>query len=278
MIYFFFLDEKHTPEFLSRPAAPSTKGLVDTRLFREGVLHLHIHHPELRELVQELRKKIIGMDEFIHAIVLNLLCGGHLLVEGVPGLAKTKTIHAFSEIMGMQFKRVQFTPDMLPADIMGTEIYNAASKTFDAKIGPIMTNILLADEINRATPKVQSALLEAMQEHQVSIGGTTYQLPDPFFVLATQNPLEQEGTYPLPEAQIDRFLFKILVTYPTLHDEKKILDEQENDESIQLKKLFSHQSFLSLRAQSATVEMSEPVKQYITHLVHATRQSPLLVY
>ena len=253
----FFLDEKHTPEFLSRPAAPSTKGLVDTRLFREGVLHLHIHHPELRELVQELRKKIIGMDEFIHAIVLNLLCGGHLLVEGVPGLAKTKTIHAFSEIMGMQFKRVQFTPDMLPADIMGTEIYNAASKTFDAKIGPIMTNILLADEINRATPKVQSALLEAMQEHQVTIGGITHKLP---------------------EAQIDRFLFKILVTYPTLHDEKKILDEQENDESIQLKKLFSHQSFLSLRAQSATVEMSEPVKQYITHLVHATRQSPLLVY
>lgn len=180
--------------------------------------------------------------------------------------------------MGMQFKRIQFTPDMLPADIMGTEIYNAANKTFEAKIGPIMTNILLADEINRATPKVQSALLEAMQEHQVSIGGTTYPLPDPFFVLATQNPLEQEGTYPLPEAQIDRFLFKILVNYPSLHDEKKILDEQENDDKLQLQKLFSHENFMTLRTQAEKIEISEPVKHYITKLVHATRQSPLLVY
>jgi len=249
VIYFFFLDKKKETELPSRSESPTSHGFVETRLFADGLHHVHIHHTELRTLVQELRKKIIGMDEFIHAIVLNLLCGGHLLVEGVPGLAKTKTIHAFSEVMGMQFKRVQFTPDMLPADIMGTEIYNAASKNFEAKIGPIMTNILLADEINRATPKVQSALLEAMQEHQVSIGGTSYPLPDPFFVLATQNPLEQEGTYPLPEAQIDRFLFKILVDYPNLHEEKKILDEQEHEDKIPLQKLFSHETFLSLRDQ-----------------------------
>lgn len=218
------------------------------------------------------------MEHFINAIILNMLCDGHMLIEGVPGLAKTKTVHTFAEILGMDFKRIQFTPDMLPADIVGVEIYDAESKHFEAKIGPIMANIILADEINRATPKVQSALLEAMQEQQVTIWWKSFPLPKPFFVLATQNPLEQEGTYPLPEAQIDRFLFKILVSYPSVHDEKRILDEMEHDKDIQIQKILSHQDFLTLKKQIVDVTMSDQVKWYITRLIDATRNCDKLSY
>jgi MoxR-like ATPase len=167
---------------------------------------------------------------------------------------------------------------MLPADIVGVEIYDNVSKAFEAKIGPIMANIILADEINRATPKVQSALLEAMQEQQVTIGGNSFSLPDPFFVLATQNPLEQEGTYPLPEAQIDRFLFKILVHYPNMHDEKKILDEMEHDKDIQVNKIIDHKEFFALKDAIQEVKFSDQVKEYITRLMDATRKSDKLLY
>lgn len=201
-----------------------------------------------------------------------------MLIEGVPWLAKTKTVHTFADILGMDFKRIQFTPDMLPADILGVEMYDNATKSFEAKLGPIMTNIILADEINRATPKVQSALLEAMQEQQVTIGWKSFKLPDPFFVLATQNPLEQEGTYPLPEAQIDRFLFKILVSYPNLHEEKKILDGMERDQNIQVKKIISHKEFYALKQWVQEVIMADQIKQYITKLIEATRICEQLAY
>ena len=172
VVYTVFLDDKKelfSRNFFRKAEKKADHRHVDTTLFQEGLQHIVFHHPDLQAIHTQLRKKIIGMDGFLNAIILNVLCGGHLLIEGVPGLAKTKTIHTFSEIMGMQFKRIQFTPDMLPADIIGIEMYDSVNKCFEAKLGPIMANIILADEINRATPKVQSALLESMQEHQVTI-------------------------------------------------------------------------------------------------------------
>jgi MoxR-like ATPase len=280
VIYIFVLDDrKSLTDWLKKDKKTeiwphSTKG----SLFEVGLWHVRFHQAELRAVYDEIHKKIIGMEHFINAIILNMLCDGHMLIEGVPGLAKTKTIHTFADIMGMDFKRIQFTPDMLPADIVGVEIYDNEKKHFEAKIWPIMANIILADEINRATPKVQSALLESMQERQVTIWGKTFKLPEPFFVLATQNPLEQEGTYPLPEAQIDRFLFKILVKYPSVHDEKKILDEMEHDESIQVKKVLSHEEFLHIKKNISQVTISDQVKSYITRLVDATRNCEQLSY
>lgn len=280
VIYIFVLDDrKSLTDWLKKDKKTevwthSTKG----SLFEVGLGHVRFHQDELRAVYDEIHKKIIGMEHFINAIILNMLCDGHMLIEWVPGLAKTKTIHTFADIMGMDFKRIQFTPDMLPADIVGVEIYDNEKKHFEAKIWPIMANIILADEINRATPKVQSALLESMQERQVTIWGKTFKLPEPFFVLATQNPLEQEGTYPLPEAQIDRFLFKILVKYPSVHDEKKILDEMEHDESIQVKKVLSHEEFLHIKKDISQVTISDQVKSYITRLVDATRNCEHLSY
>lgn len=280
VIYIFVLDDKKslTDWFQKEKKAESEHHSTKDSLFHVGLGHVRFHQEELRAVYDEIHKKIIGMEHFINAIILNMLCDGHMLIEGVPGLAKTKTIHTFADIMGMEFKRIQFTPDMLPADIVGVEIYDNEKKHFEAKIGPIMANIILADEINRATPKVQSALLESMQERQVTIGGKTFKLPEPFFVLATQNPLEQEGTYHLPEAQIDRFLFKIIVSYPTVHDEKKILDEMEHDESIQVKKVLSHEEFLHIKKDISQVTISDQVKSYITRLVDATRNCEQLSY
>ncbi len=278
VLYFLLFSERgfwvHKKESLGKTSAC----LVDTKYFTEWLGRIHFHHHDLTALHAEIHKKIIGMEAFINAIILNMLCDGHMLIEWVPGLAKTKTVHTFADIVWMEFKRIQFTPDMLPADIVGVEMYNNETKEFEAKIGPIMANIILADEINRATPKVQSALLEAMQEQQVTIGGTSFKLPEPFFVLATQNPLEQEWTYPLPEAQIDRFLFKILIGYPTPHDEKKILDEMEHDTQTKVSKIISHKEFFALKEWVQAVAISDQVKWYITRLVDATRNCEHLSY
>ncbi len=176
-----------------------------------------------RRITRELHKRVVGQDELIERILIGLLTGGHVLLEGVPGLAKTLTVRSLAETIDAAFERIQFTPDLLPADVVGTMIYNQRTGEFAARKGPIFANIVLADEINRAPPKVQSALLEAMQEHQVTIGGQTFPLPSPFLVLATQNPIEQEGTYPLPEAQVDRFMLKLRVTYPDKAAEKEVM-------------------------------------------------------
>jgi len=280
VIYLLVLDDKQSLShwFQKRKTTETEQQSTAGLLWESGLGHIHFHQPQLRAVYEELHKKIIGMEHFVNAIILNMLCDGHMLIEGVPWLAKTKTVHTFADILWMDFKRIQFTPDMLPADIVGVEIYDDEKKHFEAKIGPIMAHIILADEINRATPKVQSALLEAMQEQQVTIWGKTFKLPQPFLVLATQNPLEQEGTYPLPEAQIDRFLFKILLQYPSVHDEKKILDKMEDDDSIQIQKVLSHQEFLHLKKDISQVTISDQVKSYITRLVDATRNCEHLSY
>ena len=172
--------------------------------------------PEIENAFNEVGKRIVGQKNMVEKLFIGLLTGGHILLEGVPGLAKTLAVQTLSEIMKVDFQRIQFTPDLLPSDLTGTLVYNQKSGSFDIKKGPIFSNIILADEINRAPAKVQSALLEAMQEKQVTIGETTYQLDEPFLVLATENPIEQEGTYPLPEAQVDRFMLKVIITYPTI--------------------------------------------------------------
>lgn len=276
-LYFFVLeDKKSVQDFLQKFKKNTSpyvekKSVIDTSIFEKGLSEVRFHNDVLKHVKNELHKKIVWMDNFINSVIVNLLCGWHILVEGFPGLAKTKTIHTFADIMGMVFKRIQFTPDMLPSDIIGVEIYNSASKEFETKMGPIVANIILADEINRSTPKVQSALLEAMQEQQVTIWGKTVKLPSPFFVLATQNPLEQEGTYPLPEAQIDRFLFKILVHYPTLTEEKKVMDTVEHEDTIRVEKVLSNHDFDELKAGVEKVTISDEVKEYITRLVQKTR-------
>src|SRR5574344_609711 len=176
----------------------------------------------LAKIRQEVNKVIVGQEKLIDRLIIALITGGHILLEGVPGLAKTLSVRTLADALGLQFQRISFTPDLLPADVIGTMIYNPKDATFTPKKGPVFTNLLLADEINRAPAKVQSALLEAMQEHQVTIGEHTYSLPNPFLVMATQNPIEQEGTYQLPEAQVDRFLLKVVIDYPTLEEEKRI--------------------------------------------------------
>ena len=194
---------------------------MDVRVINELV---HKQSAFIDKLSAEIGKVIVGQKEMIERILIGLLTGGHVLLEGVPGLAKTLTVRTLADILAMKFQRIQFTPDLLPADIVGTVIYNQARGEFVPKQGPIFANLVLADEINRAPAKVQSALLEAMQERQVTIGDTTHPLPDPFLVMATQNPIEQEGTYPLPEAQLDRFMLMIKVGYPTREEERAIMD------------------------------------------------------
>src|SRR6187397_1071549 len=193
---------------------------MDVRVINELV---HKQSAFIDKLNAEVGKVIVGQKAMIDRILIGLLTGGHVLLEGVPGLAKTLTVKTLADALAMRFQRIQFTPDLLPADIVGTVIYNQAKSEFVSKKGPIFANLVLADEINRAPAKVQSALLEAMQERQVTIGDTTYKLDEPFLVLATQNPLEQEGTYPLPEAQVDRFIMKVVVDYPKMHEEQLII-------------------------------------------------------
>ncbi len=221
---------------------------------------------------KELEKVIVGQRHMLERLFIGLLCNGHMLLEGVPGLAKTLSIKTLSRIIKAQFQRIQFTPDLLPADLIGTMIYHQKDGSFIPKKGPIFTNIVLADEINRAPAKVQSALLEAMQERQVTIGNQTYPLEDPFLVLATQNPIEQEGTYPLPEAQVDRFMLKIHITYPDKKEERLIMDRMMNEEQIPVSQVISPEDIVRARSVVNEVYVDDKIKDYIIDIVFATRE------
>jgi len=223
-------------------------------------------------LTAEVGKVIVGQKPMIERILIGLLTGGHVLLEGVPGLAKTLTVKTLADALRMKFARVQFTPDLLPADIVGTVIYNQARGEFIPKKGPIFANLVLADEINRAPAKVQSALLEAMQERQVTIGDTTHPLPQPFLVMATQNPIEQEGTYALPEAQLDRFMLMIKVGYPSREDERAIMDRMTSGISVRAEPVASPEEIAEARSVVGQVYIDEKIRDYIVNLVHATRE------
>jgi MoxR-like ATPase len=223
------------------------------------------------DILGEASKVIVGQRVLLERLLLAILCDGHVLLEGLPGLAKTLTIKTLADIIHADFQRLQFTPDLLPADLIGTMIFNQKTGEFIPKKGPIFTNLVLADEINRAPAKVQSALLEAMGERQVTIGDTTYKLNDPFIVLATQNPIEQEGTYPLPEAQLDRFLFKVKVGYPTIAEEKNVLNRMTGVEPPKANKICQPVTLLKARETSAKIYMDEKLKDYILAVVFATR-------
>jgi len=220
---------------------------------------------------EEVGRVIVGQRYLIDRLIIALLCDGHILIEGVPGLAKTLSVHTLAQTLGASFVRIQFTPDLLPADVTGTQIYNPQDGEFHTRKGPLFANIILADEVNRAPAKVQSALLEAMQERQVSIGGTTFPLPAPFMVLATQNPIESEGTYPLPEAQLDRFMLKAVVHYPTRQEERQILERYENGAGVQVQQVVGLEELMAARSAVQEVHLNEQLRDYVVHLVLATR-------
>ena len=223
---------------------------------------------------EEVAKVIVGQEKLIDRLILAMVTGGHILLEGVPGLAKTLSVNTLAKALGLDFKRISFTPDLLPADVVGTLIYSPKTGEFTPKKGPVFTNLLLADEINRAPAKVQSALLESMQERQVTIGEETYRLPQPFLVLATQNPIEQEGTYPLPEAQVDRFMFKCLVETPSKADERRIMQRfAENAAAPEAKTVCTLQDIETLRATLKEVYCDEKVGDYILDIVFKTRET-----
>ena len=214
---------------------------------------------------------IVGQKHLVESLLIGLLADGHILLEGLPGLAKTLAIKTLSELVDADFSRVQFTPDLLPADVVGTMVYSQKSEEFKVKKGPVFANFVLADEINRAPAKVQSALLEAMQERQVTIGKETFALPQPFLVLATQNPIEQEGTYPLPEAQVDRFMLKVVIGYPELSEEKKIIRQNITGEKINVKPILKPEEIVEARKVVRQVYLDEKIEQYIADIVFATR-------
>lgn len=222
-------------------------------------------------LGMELGKAIVGQKYMVERLLLALLSQGHILLEGVPGLAKTLAIQSLSKAINARFSRIQFTPDLLPADIVGTMIYNQSNGKFEVKKGPIFSNFILADEINRAPAKVQSALLQAMQERAITIGDTTYKLEEPFLVMATQNPIEQEGTYPLPEAQVDRFMLKVKITYPGMEEERNIIRQNVLGKEPEIKPVIEPKTILSARDTVRTVYMDEKIEQYILDIVFATR-------
>ncbi|MEM6366458.1 MAG: MoxR family ATPase [Planctomycetota bacterium] len=229
-------------------------------------------HP-FRDLVDQVGQVVVGQRSLIQRMLIGLLTGGHLLIEGVPGLAKTTAVAALSRGIETTFSRLQFTPDLLPADLIGTQVYRPAEQTFVVQKGPIFANLVLADEINRAPAKVQSALLEAMQEHQVTIGGETFALPEPFLVMATQNPVEQEGTYRLPEAQTDRFMFKVTVDYPTRDEEIEILRRNAKTKASRLPDaVVSPEQILNARETIDQIEVADAIEGYIVDLVMATRR------
>ena len=225
----------------------------------------------LDEVFNEVDKVIVGQRVMVERTLLGLLTGGHILLEGVPGLAKTLTVNTLAKTIDAQFQRIQFTPDLLPADLVGTLIYDQKTGEFVPKQGPIFSQIVLADEINRAPAKVQSALLEAMQERQVTIGDTSYQLKQPFFVLATQNPIEQEGTYPLPEAQVDRFMMLVKVGYPTIEEERIIMDRQLNPSNSPIRQIINPEVIATAQKTINEVYLDEKVKEYILKIIFATR-------
>lgn len=222
-------------------------------------------------LVTGMSRVIVGQQHLIDSLLIGLLSDGHILLEGVPGLAKTLAIKTLSQLIDSKYSRIQFTPDLLPADVIGTQIYSQKDESFHVKKGPVFANFVLADEINRAPAKVQSALLEAMQEHQVTIGEQTFTLPDPFLVMATQNPIEQEGTYALPEAQVDRFMLKVIITYPTLEEEKLVIRENLNEYLPTVQPVMGMNEILKARQVVNEVYIDEKIEQYIADIVFATR-------
>ncbi len=230
------------------------------------------HHEHFDRLLTEIRRVIVGQDNLLRKMLVGLLADGHILLEGVPGLAKTTAVACLARAIHTSFKRIQFTPDLLPADILGTMVFRAQDGTFELKKGPVFANIILADEVNRAPAKVQSALLEVMQERHVTIGTETHAVPAPFLVLATQNPIEQEGTYPLPEAQVDRFMLKLLVEYPSAAEERQILDRVGLQRTLpSVGAVLDPAQVLAARAVLDDIYMDEKVRDYIVALVHATR-------
>jgi MoxR-like ATPase len=226
----------------------------------------------LKRLREEIHKVIVGQEQLVDRLIMALIVDGHVLLEGLPGLAKTKSIATLAKAIDTGFQRIQFTPDLLPADILGTQIYNPKTGDFSTKKGPIFSNIILADEINRAPAKVQSALLEAMQERRVTIAGETYVLPAPFLVMATQNPIEQEGTYPLPEAQVDRFTFKVEITYPSKLDELKVMDRMTAPEEEKVQAVMSPEDIFRARKLLREVYVDDRIKNYILNIIQATRK------
>ena len=241
---------------------------VDIQKIKEQVLK---YSDQLERVKSEVRKVLVGQDAMLSRLMIALLTGGHVLLEGVPGLAKTTTIKALASAIHCKFNRIQFTPDLLPADLIGTLIYNPREGVFSTRKGPIFANLILADEINRAPSKVQSALLEAMQEHQVTIGDETYKLEEPFLVLATQNPIEQEGTYPLPEAQVDRFMLKVVIGYPSMSDERKVVDSVLDDLRREVQPVLDPEQLAAMKQTAASIYLDDKVKDYVLDLVSATR-------
>ena len=221
---------------------------------------------------QGIEQRIVGQQHLVDSLLIALLSDGHLLLEGVPGLAKTLAINTLASVVDAKFSRIQFTPDLLPSDVTGTMIYSVKKEEFEVKKGPVFANFVLADEINRAPAKVQSALLEAMQERQVTLGDETFKLPEPFLVMATQNPLEQEGTYPLPEAQTDRFLLKVIIGYPGKEEEKRIIRQNIGAALPPIKALIKHEEIEKLQARCRTIYLDEKIENYIIDIVFATRQ------
>lgn len=242
---------------------------VDIQRIKEQVLK---HTDQLERIRAEVRKVLIGQDVMLSRLLIALLTGGHVLLEGLPGLAKTTAIKGLANAIHCQFQRIQFTPDLLPADLIGTMIYNPREGSFGTRKGPIFANLVLADEINRAPSKVQSALLEAMQEHQVTIGDTTYPLDEPFLVMATQNPIEQEGTYPLPEAQVDRFMLKVVVSYPTKAEERKVVDTVLEDFRREVQPVLEPSQLFEMKKTVSMIYMDDKIKDYVLDVVAATRR------
>jgi MoxR-like ATPase len=236
---------------------------IEERIKKESIV--------ITNLLSEMSEIIVGQESLMQRLLIGLFCKGHILIEGVPGLAKTLAVKTLAASLKMSFRRIQFTPDLLPADLVGTLVFNMKTSEFTPNLGPIFAQVILADEINRAPAKVQSALLEAMQERQVTIGKTTHELPEPFLVLATQNPIEQEGTYPLPEAQIDRFMLKVLVDYPSAEDEKKILDRVAIEGLKKPQKIMGYEEIRNIQEAVRTIYVDERIKDYIVNIVMATR-------
>lgn len=231
--------------------------------------------PTIAHVIEEIGKVMVGQRNMIEKLLIGLFADGHILVEGVPGLAKTTAVKALSNAIQTKFRRIQFTPDLLPADLIGTQIYSPKTGEFSVKQGPIFANIILADEINRAPAKVQSALLEAMQEHQVTIGEETFRLPTPFLVMATQNPIEQEGTYPLPEAQVDRFMLKVKVGYPTKEEEILIMKRRSQQGELRIEEVLTPQKITQAKEIVDQVFVDEKIYDYVSNVVFATRQPDL---
>nr|HAD50183.1 ATPase [Algoriphagus sp.] len=233
-----------------------------------------MHQDKIAAVIQEVRKVVVGQDKMVNRLLIGLFTNGHILLEGVPGLAKTLTVNTLAKVLHLDFNRIQFTPDLLPSDLIGTMIYNQQTANFEVKKGPIFANLILADEVNRSPAKVQSALLEAMQEKQVTIGETTFPLDRPFLVLATQNPVDQEGTYPLPEAQVDRFMMKVHIEYPSKADEMEVMRRMANMSfSSEVNAVLSKQDIFDIRNEINAINIAEPLEQYIIELVFATRFS-----